>query len=62
MSCIKMNSQGSVIPKTIHTLPMWMQSEIDRILKRGNTAEVKKERGEYVIIEVHRKAIRQSNN
>lgn len=51
MSCIEMQS-GS--------LPDWMQREILRIIKSGNTAEVKKEHGLLIVVEVKRKAIKKA--
>lgn len=39
----------------------WIALEIERILKHGNTAEVKKEHGEYVVVEIKRKVIKKPN-
>ena len=39
-------------------LPEWVSDEVNRILHMGNTAEIKRERGEYVVIEIKRKAIK----
>lgn len=49
MPCIKMSNSG---------LPDWIQQEILRIIKAGNTVEVKKEHGLLVVVEVKRKAIK----
>jgi IS4 transposase len=32
-----------------------LQSDILRILKKGNTVELKKENGKLVVVEIHRK-------
>lgn len=41
-------------------LPKWIIDEIERIIHRGNHAEVKKEYGKYVVIEVKRKLIKEN--
>ena len=48
MACIQMNS----------SLPEWIQAEVLRIIKAGNTAEIKKEHGLLIVVEVKRKAIK----
>ena len=49
MSCIHMSNNG---------LPDWIQSEVLRIIKAGGTAEIKKEHGLLIVVEVKRKAIK----
>lgn len=49
MSCITMSEKE---------FPSWIQHEILRIIKAGNTAEVKKEHGLLIVVEVKRKAIK----
>lgn len=49
MACIQMNS---------NVLPVWIQQEVARIIKAGNTAEIKKEHGLFIVVEVKRKAIK----
>lgn len=49
MACISMSNNG---------LPDWIQNEVMRILKAGNTAEIKKEHGLLIVVEVKRKAIK----
>jgi Fe-S cluster biogenesis protein NfuA len=36
-------------------MPPEMREEIQRILKRGNTAEVKKSGGQIIVVEIERK-------
>ncbi len=50
MACIEMNNNS--------VLPAWIQHEILRIIKAGNTVEVKKEHGLLIVVEVKRKAIK----
>lgn len=40
-----------------NAFPDWINEEIERIIRAGNTAEVKKEHGEYVVVEIKRKVI-----
>lgn len=37
-------------------VPSKIWQEIERILKRGNTAEIKKEKGQFVVVEIKRTA------
>lgn len=52
MPCIEVNTQNN------NAVPSWVDAQIVRILRNGNTAEIKKENGKYVVIEIKRKAYR----
>lgn len=41
-------------------IPMWIFQTAERIIKSGNTAEIKKEHGKYVVVEVKRKLIHEN--
>lgn len=41
-------------------IPMWIISTAERIVKNGNTAEIKKEHGKYVVVEIKRKLINEN--
>lgn len=49
MSCITMSE---------NEIPTWITAQIVRIIRNGGTAEVKKEHGQYVVVEVKRKVHR----
>lgn len=50
MSCIQVSSGNEI--------PAWITAQIVRIIRNGGTAEVKKEHGQYVVVEVKRKVHR----
>lgn len=42
-------------------LPEWIDEQIVKIIEKGCTAEVKKEKGEFVVIEIKRKLVKPNN-
>lgn len=53
MSCLQSKEPSKKIPS-------WIVEKAEQIIHNGGTAEIKKERGEYVVIEVKRKLIKEN--
>lgn len=54
----KRRNNVSCITMSENEIPAWITAQIVRIIRNGGTAEVKKEHGQYVVVEVKRKVHR----
>lgn len=46
--------------ETEKKIPAWIIAEAEKIVHRGNTVEIKKEHGKFVIVEIKRKLIKEN--